>query len=133
MFGTLDSMSLLASIAREMIRVTKPGGYIMLADWRYQRRGSGVNTAISKATVKRLFRVGESTDVIARERGALVPPLGKAALPPRARCLLPSSSCSSICRRADHDASEAALTRQLLSDQRATLNDFARSWRRSSR
>lgn len=77
LFGTLDSMSLLASIAREMIRVTKPGGYIMLADWRYSRRGSGVNTAISKATVKRLFRVGESTDVIARERGALVPPLGR--------------------------------------------------------
>ncbi len=77
MLGTLASQDLLRSIADEMIRVARPGGYIMLTDWRYSRRGSGVATAMSSSMVKRLFHVGEQTEVVARERGALVPPLGR--------------------------------------------------------
>jgi SAM-dependent methyltransferase len=77
MLGTLESQSLLASIATEMIRVTRPGGYIMLVDWRYSRRGSGVKTAMSAAVLSRLFGVGELTSLVRRERGALVPPLGR--------------------------------------------------------
>jgi len=77
MLGTLESQSLLASIAKEMIRVTRPGGYIMLADWRYSRKGSGVKTAISRAKIAELFSVGSGTEVVARQRGALVPPLGR--------------------------------------------------------
>jgi len=77
MLGTLESQSLLESIAREMIRVTRSGGYIMLTDWRYSRRGSGVKTAISNQFVDRVFDVGRSTSVVTRVRGALVPPLGR--------------------------------------------------------
>ncbi len=78
MLGTLASQELLRSIANEMIRVTKPGGYIMLTDWRYSRKGSGVATAMSNAEVGGLFHVGEQTDLVRREKGALVPPLGRA-------------------------------------------------------
>lgn len=77
MLGTLSSMDLLSNIASEMIRVTRMGGHLMLADWRYSRKGSGVETAMSKKRVAELFRVGEKTKVIVRERGALVPPLGR--------------------------------------------------------
>jgi SAM-dependent methyltransferase len=77
MLGTLETQSLLRSIAHEMIRVTRRGGYIMLADWRYSRRGSGVKTSISKAKIAELFDVGTSTEVLCRKRGALVPPLGR--------------------------------------------------------
>jgi ubiquinone/menaquinone biosynthesis C-methylase UbiE len=77
MLGTLESAGLIESIAREMIRVTRPGGYIMLADWRYSRKGSGVKTAISSKLLDRIFGVGSKTDVVARRRGALVPPLGR--------------------------------------------------------
>lgn len=77
MLGTLETQSLLKSIAHDMIRVTRPGGYIMLADWRYSKKGSGVKTSISKAKIAELFDVGTSTEVICRKRGALVPPLGR--------------------------------------------------------
>jgi len=77
MLGTLESQSLLQSIAAEMIRVTKKGGHIMLADWRYSRKGSGVKTAISREKIAELFSVGRTTEVVGRERGALVPPLGR--------------------------------------------------------
>jgi SAM-dependent methyltransferase len=77
MLGTLESQSLLESIAMEMVRVTKTGGYVMLADWRYSREGSGVKTAITPAIIAKLFSAGTSTRVVARERGALLPPLGR--------------------------------------------------------
>jgi Methylase involved in ubiquinone/menaquinone biosynthesis len=77
MLGTLDSKPLLAAIAAEMIRVTKKGGHIMLIDWRYSREGSGVKTAINPSAIAELFGVGRVTSVIAREPGALVPPLGR--------------------------------------------------------
>jgi SAM-dependent methyltransferase len=77
MLGTLESQSLLVSIALEMLRVTRVGGHIMLADWRYSREGSGVKTAISPSKIAELFDVGRSTVVVRRERGALVPPLGR--------------------------------------------------------
>lgn len=77
MLGTLESQSLLASIASEMIRVTRNGGHIMLADWRYSRQGSGVKTAISSAKIADLFDVGSTTEVVRKERGALVPPVGR--------------------------------------------------------
>lgn len=77
MLGTLESPTLLENIAREMLRVTKTRGYIMLADWRYSREGSGVRTAISPALIAKMFSVGKATRVVARERGALVPPIGR--------------------------------------------------------
>ncbi len=77
MLGTLDSRALLDNIAQEMLRVTRRGGYLMLADWRYSRRGSGVKTAMSRSTIAELFSVDRLTTVVARESGALVPPLGR--------------------------------------------------------
>lgn len=77
MLGTLDSPQLIADIAAEMLRVTRAGGHVMLVDWRYSRRGSAVRTAISPALIKKLFRAGSQTDIVARKRGALVPPLGR--------------------------------------------------------
>jgi ubiquinone/menaquinone biosynthesis C-methylase UbiE len=78
MFVLLPSEDLARGIARDMIRVTKPGGYLMLIDWRYSKPGSDVYMAMSKKRIASLFDVGKSTTVIAREKGALVPPLGRA-------------------------------------------------------
>lgn len=64
-------------IARDMIRVTKPGGYLMLIDWRYSRPGSDVYSAMSKRRVAELFDAAGATSLVARESGALVPPVGR--------------------------------------------------------
>jgi ubiquinone/menaquinone biosynthesis C-methylase UbiE len=77
MLGTLDDPDLLHAIARDMLRVTRPGGFIMLCDWRYSRKGSGVKTSINPAVIAKLFDVGRATEVVSRARGALVPPLGR--------------------------------------------------------
>lgn len=77
MMGTLESKPLLAAIATEMVRVTRKGGHVMLIDWRYSRKGSGVKTAINPAMIADLFSVGSATSVVTREPGALVPPIGR--------------------------------------------------------
>lgn len=77
MLGTLDDAGLLQAIANDMLRVTRPGGFVMLCDWRYSRKGSGVKTSINPAMIAKLFDVGRSTEVVSRARGALVPPLGR--------------------------------------------------------
>ncbi len=77
MFVLLPGDQIAREIAREMIRVTRPGGYLLLADWRYSRPGSDVYQAMSSRRIADLFAVGRSTRVVTRERGALVPPLGR--------------------------------------------------------
>ena len=77
MFVLMPSEETARSIAREMVRVTRPGGYLMLIDWRYSKPGSDVYKAMNPRRIAELFGVGVETDVIARERGALVPPLGR--------------------------------------------------------
>ena len=77
MFMMLTSEDVAKRIASEMIRVTRPGGYIMLADWRYARPGSDLHRAVTAARISSLFGVGELTRIVTRERGALVPPLGR--------------------------------------------------------
>ena len=77
MFVLMPDDELAGRIAKEMIRVTKPGGYIMLVDWRYSKPGSTVYKAMTPSRIASLFDVGGSTSVIARERGALVPPVGR--------------------------------------------------------
>lgn len=78
MFVLLPSEEMARGIAREMVRVTRPGGYLMLIDWRYSKPGSDVYKAMSKRRVAELFDVGGTTSLIAREKGALVPPVGRA-------------------------------------------------------
>jgi len=77
MLATLESSEVLSAIARDMIRVARSGGHIMLCDWRYAKKGSGVKTAISPREIARLFDVGGATTVVTSKRGALVPPLGR--------------------------------------------------------
>ena len=64
-------------IADEMLRVTKSGGYLMLTDWRYAEPRSQDHRAMTPKRIASLFDVGGATSVVVRERGALVPPLGR--------------------------------------------------------
>jgi ubiquinone/menaquinone biosynthesis C-methylase UbiE len=77
LFMMLTSEDIARRIAREMLRVTKPGGYVMMADWRYAEPKSKDHRAMSSKRIASLFDVGASTSIVARERGALVPPLGR--------------------------------------------------------
>lgn len=77
LFMMLTSDDVARCIAEEMLRVTRSGGYIMLADWRYAEPKSTDHRAMSSKRVASLFGVGSVTDIVARERGALVPPLGR--------------------------------------------------------
>jgi len=77
MFVLMPSEETARRIAKEMVRVTRPGGYLMLIDWRYSKPGSDVYMAMNPKRIAALFDVGASTEVLTRERGALVPPLGR--------------------------------------------------------
>jgi ubiquinone/menaquinone biosynthesis C-methylase UbiE len=70
MFILMPDEATATGIAREMIRVTKPGGHIMVIDWRYSKPGT-------PSRIASLFDVGGATTIAAREKGALVPPLGR--------------------------------------------------------
>jgi len=78
LFMMLTSDSIARAVAVEMLRVTRPGAHVMLADWRYAEPRSKDHRAVSAKRIESLFDVGTATDVVARERGALVPPLGRA-------------------------------------------------------
>ncbi|HEY8164947.1 MAG TPA: class I SAM-dependent methyltransferase [Gemmatimonadaceae bacterium] len=77
LFMMLTSDGVASRVAKEMIRVTRPGGYVMLADWRYAEPRSKTHKAVSPKRIRALFDVGSATNVVARERGALIPPLGR--------------------------------------------------------
>ena len=77
LFMMLTSEEVARKIAREMLRVTRRGGYLMMADWRYAKPGSQEHRAMTGQRISSLFDVGGATAVVARERGALVPPLGR--------------------------------------------------------
>ena len=77
MFVLMPSEETASRIASEMVRVTRPGGYLMLIDWRYSKPGSDVYRAMNKKRIAELFGVGRETEVVTREKGALVPPLGR--------------------------------------------------------
>jgi len=78
MFVLMPSEETAQRIAKEMVRVTRRGGYLMLIDWRYSKPGSDVYKAMNKKRIAELFGVGTATQFVARERGALVPPVGRA-------------------------------------------------------
>jgi hypothetical protein len=60
-----------------MLRVTKPGGFLVLADWRYGKPGNPNYRALSTERIRRLFAVGSETAIVKQYTGALVPPLGR--------------------------------------------------------
>ena len=61
-----------ASIAREMARVTKPGGFLLIVDWRYGGRG------YQAVTQRRLRSLYPGCDIVRSVGGALIPPVGRA-------------------------------------------------------
>lgn len=77
MFATLADDALRAAIAREMVRVCKPGGYLLLIDWRTPKPRDLRYKALTKRRLAALFSVGTHTHIVTRCRGALIPPLGR--------------------------------------------------------
>ncbi len=60
------------SIAREMARVTKPGAFLLIVDWRYGTRGY---QAVTRRSLRSLY---PCCDIVRSVGGALIPPVGRA-------------------------------------------------------
>jgi len=73
MFVQITDGGLAQKISREMVRVTKPGGYILLVDWRYPDY-----SGLTRRRISDLFIGGEECTFLCQSLGALVPPLGRA-------------------------------------------------------
>lgn len=78
MFVQLTDEQMATEIAREMLRVTRPGGFLLLTDWRYGKPRNPAYRALSKRRIAKLFGVGTDTELVGAERGALIPPVGRA-------------------------------------------------------
>jgi len=72
MFVQLTETTIRESIAREMKRVTKPGGFLLIVDWRYGRRGY---QAVTRRCLRSLY---PGCDIVRSVGGALIPPVGRA-------------------------------------------------------
>jgi SAM-dependent methyltransferase len=77
LFATLPDDEVRSSIAREMVRVCRSGGYLLLSDWRTPKYGDHNYKALTEKAVRHLFDVGARTDLMATEKGALIPPVGR--------------------------------------------------------
>jgi hypothetical protein len=77
MFLQLTDEDLAKQIGSEMIRVTKQGGHIILADWRYGKLGKSEFSAVNRKRISRLFALEKSTCLVAVYNGALIPPIGR--------------------------------------------------------
>lgn len=76
MFVQITDLDMSRRIAQEMLRVVRPGGHILLTDWRYSGGKQGY-AALSTARIKQLFEVGQRSRIVHRSHGALIPPLGR--------------------------------------------------------
>jgi ubiquinone/menaquinone biosynthesis C-methylase UbiE len=76
MFIQLTDSVISEKISSEMIRVTKSNGFILLIDWRYDFWKSEY-LGLSNRRIKKLFKVGELTELFSRVRGQLIPPIGR--------------------------------------------------------
>jgi SAM-dependent methyltransferase len=77
MFVQLTDDAVASPIASEMVRVTRPGGHILVCDWRYNKPGEPQYKAVTRSRLSALFSVGDRTEIRAVHRGALVPPIGR--------------------------------------------------------
>lgn len=77
MFATLVDPMLSAQIAREMVRVCRPGGYLLLVDWRTPKPWAPEYRPLRRSRMRYLFDVGGATRLVGTFRGALVPPVGR--------------------------------------------------------
>lgn len=64
-------------IAGEMVRVTKPGGHILICDWRCTKPGSAAHRAVTQKRIGELFEVGRKTSRCGVFAGPLLPPIGR--------------------------------------------------------
>jgi ubiquinone/menaquinone biosynthesis C-methylase UbiE len=77
MFIHATDEELARRIAAEMIRVTKPGGTLLISDWRYAKPRNRHYKAVTKGRLAGLFQAGVLTNVQERFRGSLLPPVGR--------------------------------------------------------
>ena len=77
MFVQLTDREISRKIAKEMIRVTKKNGYVILIDWRYGKFWNPNYLACNNKRVKELFNVGSDMEIISVFNGALIPPIGR--------------------------------------------------------
>lgn len=77
MFATLPDDHDRAAIASEMVRVCKPEGFLVLIDWRTPKPGDRSYKALSRRELQKIFAIGSRTKLIAVQRGALLPPIGR--------------------------------------------------------
>lgn len=76
MFIQLLDENMARRIAGEMIRVCRPGGKIIIFDWRYDFWRARYR-AVDKKRLASLFKVGAETQIEASRNGPLVPPIGR--------------------------------------------------------
>lgn len=77
MFIHATNAELAENVASEMLRVTKPGGTLLISDWRYAKPRNPNYEAMTRKRIKNLFHTGTLTRIQRRYRGALLPPVGR--------------------------------------------------------
>jgi ubiquinone/menaquinone biosynthesis C-methylase UbiE len=77
MFIHATDEELARRIAAEMIRVTKPGGTLLISDWRYAKPRNRHYKAVTSERLAGLFETGVLTQFQHRYRGSLLPPVGR--------------------------------------------------------
>lgn len=78
MFVELTDEVVARDIAREMLRVVRVGGHLVLYDWRYAKpRQKTKYCAMSRRRIASLFSIGTKTSVVSFRRGSLIPPAGR--------------------------------------------------------
>jgi ubiquinone/menaquinone biosynthesis C-methylase UbiE len=77
MFVQITDETMATKIAAEMLRVTRPGGHVMLIDWRYSKPGNSNYLGVSPRRIRRLFDLPARGDLVHTSRGSLIPPVGR--------------------------------------------------------
>lgn len=77
MFIHATDEDLARKIAAEMIRVTKPGGTLLISDWRYAKPRNRHYKAVTSQRLARLFQTDVLTELQNRYCGSLLPPVGR--------------------------------------------------------
>jgi SAM-dependent methyltransferase len=77
MFLQIPDDELAGRIGAEMVRVTRPGGHLVISDWRYSRPGSTEFKGVNRKRIARLFSVGTQTSIEGAFPGPMIPPVGR--------------------------------------------------------
>jgi ubiquinone/menaquinone biosynthesis C-methylase UbiE len=77
MFATLAEEENCKNIAKEMIRVCRVGGYIVLTDVKMRKPWDQNYNALTRRKLRGHFGVGKETELITVVSGALLPPVGR--------------------------------------------------------